>query len=161
VTIPAGSGASVTLTAPNTTGTVVFEYSASDSVGYSGAAALAVTVNASPTLTPPAAEKVTAGKVISGSVRGTDPDGDSITYVLVAGPPGLMVDAATGAWSWTPKDAGSYSVTVMPTDAYGNGVPVTFAIDVAKDPNAKEGGLGALPGWLAVLLLLPALRRRR
>jgi MprA protease rhombosortase-interaction domain-containing protein len=44
----------------------------------------------------------------------------------------------------------------MPTDAYGNGTPVNFTITVAPDPNAKDGGGGAVPWWLAVLLLAPA-----
>jgi hypothetical protein len=153
VTIPAGSGASVTLTAPTMTGILTFEYAAADSAGYAGTAAVAVTVNAGPTLLPVAAGNVTANQPISGSVRGSDPESDTITYVLVAGPPGLTVNANTGAWSWTPTSAGSFGVTIMPADAYGNGTPVNFTITVAADPNAKDGGGGALPWWLALLLL--------
>ncbi len=164
VTIPAGSGASVTLTAPTTTGVLTFEYAATDSAGYPGTAAVAVTVNAAPMMSPAPAGNVTANQPISGSVRGTDPDGDSITYVLVEGPPGLTLNASTGAWSWTPTSAGTFGVTVVPTDAYGNGTPVNFTISVAKDPNAKDGGIGALPWWLAPVLLasvgLRASRRR-
>ncbi len=120
---------------------------------------MAVTVNAAPTMSPATAGNVTANQPISGSVRGTDPDGDAITYVLVEGPPGLTLNASTGAWSWTPTSAGTYAVTIMPTDTYGNGTPVNFTISVAKDPNAKDGGIGALPWWLALLLLVPAVRR--
>jgi len=159
VTIPAGSGASVTLTAPTTSGILTFEYAAADSAGYAGTAAVAVTVNAGPTLLPVAAGNVTANQPISGTVRGSDPESDTITYVLVAGPPGLTVNASNGAWTWTPTSAGSFGVTVMPTDAYGNGTPVNFTITVAPDPNAKDGGGGAVPWWLAVLLLAPACLR--
>jgi serine protease len=154
VTIPAGSGASVTLTAPTTSGILTFEYAATDSAGYAGMAAVAVTVNGGPTLLPVAAGNVIANQPISGSVRGSDPESDAITYVLVAGPPGLTVNASNGTWS--PTSAGSFGVTVMPTDAYGNGTPVNFTITVAPDPNAKDGGGGALPWWLAVLLLVSA-----
>jgi hypothetical protein len=161
VTIPANAGATVTLTAPNTTGILVFEYSANDSAGYAGSAAIAVTVNAPPTMQPAPAATVVANHPLSGTVRGSDPEGDAITYVLAAGPPGLTVNAATGAWSWTPTSAGTYGVTIVPTDAYGNGTPVAFAITVEKDPNAKDGGAGALPGWLALLAALACVRRRR
>ncbi len=159
VTIPPASGASVTLTAPTTSGILTFEYAATDSAGYAGMAAVAVTVNGGPTLLPVTAGNVTANQPISGSVRGSDPESDTITYVLVAGPPGLTVNASTGAWSWTPTSAGSFGVTVMPTDAFGNGTPVNFTITVAPDPNAKDGGGGALPGWLALLLFAPACLR--
>jgi len=161
VTIPANAGATVTLTAPNTTGILVFEYSANDSAGYAGSAAIAVTVNAPPTMQPAPAATVVANHPLSGTVRGSDPEGDAITYVLAAGPPGLTVNAATGAWSWTPTSAGTYGVTIVPTDAYGNGTPVAFAITVEKDPNAKDGGAGALPGWLALLAALACVGRRR
>jgi hypothetical protein len=161
VTIPANAGATVTLTAPNSTGILVFEYSANDSAGYAGSAAVVVTVNAPPTMQPAPAATVVANHPLSGTVRGSDPEGDAITYVLAAGPPGLTVNAATGAWSWTPTSAGTYGVTIVPTDAYGNGTPVAFAITVDKDPNAKDGGAGALPAWLALLLALACVPRRR
>jgi serine protease len=148
------------LTAPPTTGVLTFEFAAADSAGYAGTAAVAVTVNTAPTMLPVAAGSVTAGQPISGTVRGTDADGDSITYVLVAGPTGLTLNASSGAWSWTPTSAGTFGVTVTPTDAYGNGTPVNFTISVAKDPNAKDGGIGALPWWSVLLLLVPAGNRR-
>jgi serine protease len=159
VSIPANAGSTVTLTAPNGTGALGFEFAAADTAGYSGAGTVAVTVNAPPTMLPPAAPSATVGQPVTGSVKGTDPDGDAITYVLVAGPPGFNLNASTGSWSWTPTSAGSQGVTVMPTDAYGNGTPVNFVVSVAKDPNAKDGGAGALPWWLLALLLVP-LRRR-
>ena len=160
VTIPANSGATVTITAPSAVGALAFEFMASDTAGYSAAAAIPVIVNASPTLTQPAAVSGTKGQPLSGSVRGTDPDGDAITYVLVSGPTAFALNAASGAWSWTPNAAGAHGVTIMPTDAYGNGTPANFTITAAADPNEKDGGGGALAWWLAVLLLIPATRRR-
>ena len=161
VTIPAASGASVTLVAPNSVGALSFEFVAADSAGYGGVAVVPVIVNSPPTLFPPAAMSGTAGQPLSGTVRGTDPDGDAITYVVVAGPTGFSLNAATGAWSWTPTSAGSHGVTIVPVDAYGNGTPSNFVITAAPDPNAKDGGGGAIPLWFATLLLIAAGRRRR
>jgi hypothetical protein len=162
VTIPANAGATVTLTAPSATGPVAFEFVGSDVAGYSASAAVTIPVNAPPVMFTPTVNSVMAGQPLSGSVRGTDPEGDPITYVLVAGPPGLTINASTGAWSWTPASAGTFGVTVMPVDSFGNGTPVNFNISVTADPNKKDdGGGGALSGWLALLLAIPALRRRR
>ena len=33
---------------------------------------------------------------------GRDPEGDELTYLLLAGPQGMAVDPANGALSWTP-----------------------------------------------------------
>ena len=93
-------------------------------------------------------------------MRAVDPDGDSITYVAINAPPGFTLNAATGAWSWTPSSSGTYTMAVMPTDAYGNGAPVNLQISVAKGAGESGGG-GALPGWLAGLLLLPLVLARR
>jgi hypothetical protein len=161
VSIPATSGATVTLVAPNATSALAFEFVASDSAGYGGVAAVPVIVNAPPTLFPPAAMSGTVGQPVSGTVRGTDPDGDAITYVVVAGPTGFTLNAGTGAWSWTPSSAGTHGVTVVPVDAYGNGTASNFVITVAADPKAKDsGGGGVLAWWFAALLLIPAVRRR-
>jgi hypothetical protein len=70
--------------------------------------------------------------------------------VVVNPPNGFNLNAGTGAWSWTPSSSGDYTLAIMPTDAYGNGAPVTLQINVAK---GDEGGGGALPAWIAVLLL--------
>lgn len=161
VPIPAGGGASITLTAPGTTGTLVFEYAAADTAGYEGAATISLSVNAPPTMSAPATASAMVGKSVSGTLKATDADGDAITYVLVSGPPGLTLDAATGAWTWTPKSAGNQGMTVMPADAYGNGGQVSIAFAVAPDPNEKKGigGIGAVPWWAALLLLVPAYGR--
>ena len=159
VTIPTNAGPTVALTAPSTTGPVAFEFVGSDVAGYSGSAAVTIPVNAPPIMFTPTVSSVMAGQPLSGSVRGTDPEGDPITYVLVAGPPGLTINASTGAWSWTPSSAGTFGVTVMPVDSFGNGTPVSFNISVTADPNKKDdGGGGALAWWL--LPLLPAARLR-
>jgi subtilisin family serine protease len=149
VSLPTTTGGSITVTAPSS-GKLGFEFVATDSVGYSANATATVVVNSPPVLQPIAAVSATKGQAISGSVRATDTEGDAITYVVVNPPNGFNLNAGTGAWSWTPSSSGDYTLAIMPTDAYGNGAPVTLQINVAK---GDEGGGGALPAWIAVLLL--------
>ena len=158
VTLPSTSGTSITLKAPSAGGKLGFEFSATDSAGYSATTTATVVVNSPPAMTPVAPVAATSGQAVSGSVRAVDPDGDSITYVAINAPPGFALNAATGAWSWTPSSSGNYAMAVMPTDAYGNGAPVNLQISVAKG-GGEDGGGGALPGWLAGLLLLPLVLR--
>ncbi|MEM7707456.1 MAG: Ig-like domain-containing protein, partial [Pseudomonadota bacterium] len=54
-----------------------------------------------------------------------DPNGDAITYGLVAGPAGVTVDGASGTLSWTPtvpQDRVStlHAISVSATDPFGN-----------------------------------------
>jgi Putative Ig domain len=152
VQIPSSAGASVTLMAPSA-GPLAFEFTAVDSGGYAATTSVTVTVNTPPTLAPVATMKLKKGEAASGSVRASDPEGDAITYVLVSAPPGLTLDAATGAWSWKPGSDGDYTMTVMATDAYGSSSPVNVALNVEK------GGIGAMPWWLVALLVVPVARR--
>jgi len=154
VQLPAVNGASITLTAPNATGQLGFEFSAVDSGGYAATTSVTLTINTPPSLAPIATSKFKVGQAASGSVIAVDPDGDAVTYVLVTGPQGLTLNAETGAWSWTPGTAGTFTMSVMPTDAFGNGTPVVATLNVES-----SGGAGALTWWLAVLLLLPLARR--
>jgi len=73
-------------------------------------------------------------------VVGTDEDvGDSLTYSLVSGPAGMMIDPLSGAMCWTPTndDSGNtYAVIVMVTDSCGAAVTTSFTITVTgtNDP---------------------------
>ena len=158
VSLPSTSGGSITVDRAEASGKLGFEFSATDSAGYSATATATVVVNSPPAMSPVAPVSATSGQPVTGSVRAVDPDGDSITYVAINAPQGFTLNAATGAWSWTPSSSGTYAMAVMPTDAYGNGVPVTLQISVAKG-SGESGGGGALPGWLAGLLLLPLVLR--
>jgi cytochrome c553 len=152
VQIPSSAGASITLTAPSA-GPLAFEFSAVDSGGYAAMTSVTVVVNTPPTLAPVTKTDLKKGEAASGSLRAVDPEGDAITYVLVTGPSGLNLDAATGAWSWTPGSDGAYTMTVVATDAYGSSAPVNAELNVEK------GGVGALAWWLPLLLLASAGRR--
>ncbi|HTN48301.1 MAG TPA: S8 family serine peptidase [Burkholderiaceae bacterium] len=152
VSLPTMTGGSITVTAPSASGRLGFEFVATDSVGYSASATATVVINSPPVMSAVAPVSATAKQAISGSVKAVDADGDAITYVAINPPSGFNMNAATGAWTWTPGSSGNYTLGVMPTDAYGNGVPASLQINVAK--GAGDGGGGAVPAWVAALLLL-------
>jgi hypothetical protein len=70
-------------------------------------------------------------------VKAEDPDKlDQVTYSLAnGGPVGARIDPKTGEFSWTPKEKGEYTATVVATD---NGLParsVSTAVKIAvTDP---------------------------
>jgi hypothetical protein len=77
---------------------------------------------------------VAIGQTLQFTVHATDPDGDSITYSSNNLPAGATLNAATGAFQWTPSKSGSYKVTFTATD---NGTPpknssITASITVSK-----------------------------
>ena len=96
-------------------------------------------VNQPPTVTNPGNKTVTAGQVLSFTITGSDPDvGNTLSFSAGATlPSGATLNAATGAFSWTPTTGQAsstpYSVTVTATDN-GNppltSAPVTFTITV-------------------------------
>ncbi|MFM9882537.1 MAG: N,N-dimethylformamidase beta subunit family domain-containing protein [Burkholderiales bacterium] len=80
----------------------------------------------------------TAGAAYSYKVEAADPNDDSLTYALTAGPSGMSIDAATGLINWTPTTAqiGSQTATVRATDPGGlfAAQPFTITVVAANDP---------------------------
>lgn len=70
-------------------------------------------------------------------VRATDVDLDPLTYQLAGGalPPGLALDASTGAITGTPSQAGEYAFDMRVTDAQGATVDNSFSITVTTTPS--------------------------
>ncbi|MEZ5336015.1 MAG: putative Ig domain-containing protein [Methanolobus sp.] len=66
-----------------------------------------------PVLDPIGNQAVNENELLSFSISATDPDGDSISYLIIGLPDGATFDLSTRTFSWTPDygDAGSYSVT--------------------------------------------------
>ena len=67
-----------------------------------------------------------------------DTDNDDLTYVLMAGPDGLTIDAETGLIDWIPtaEDLGTHSVIIEVTDGRGGQDIQQFDIEVVEDrPN--------------------------
>ncbi|MFO0847151.1 MAG: putative Ig domain-containing protein [Gemmataceae bacterium] len=71
-------------------------------------------------------------------VRGTDPDGDTLTYSLLTKLAGMSIDAKTGLVRWTPTadEVGTQAVVVQVDDGIGNLATQSFAVEVTTDtPN--------------------------
>src|SRR5262249_4474761 len=82
------------------------------------------TPNQPPVLTAIANQTVNEESALTFTAQATDADaGQTVTYSLTTAPTGATIDAATGAFTWTPSEAQgpkSYAVTVQTTD---NGSP--------------------------------------
>lgn len=87
---------------------------------------------ANPSLTPIWDKATVVGKTVSFSVSGTDPDGDAVT-LSADYPDGASFNPATGLFSWTPQEPGSYSSTFTATDSQGNSGSEEITILVAPD----------------------------
>ncbi len=81
-----------------------------------------------------------------------DPDNDTLTYSIVDGPGGLIINSQTGAllWAASPDQVGEHSVTLAANDSRGGIATQSFKIDVqpardnalpliATEPNTKIG----------------------
>lgn len=68
------------------------------------------------------------GKVYTYQISAVDPDGDTLTYSLRSGPPGMTVDASTGLVRWVvPKDfVGKAPATVVVSDGHGGETRYNF-----------------------------------
>ena len=79
---------------------------------------------------------VTANSPVRLPLPVTDPDGDPLTFQLVSGPQGLMVQPDLGVVGWQTKraDVGTHPVLVKATDTAGNVTLLPFTVTVAA-PN--------------------------
>jgi hypothetical protein len=75
-----------------------------------------------------------------------DPDGDPISYALLAGPSGMTLTASTGATRWTPAALGSSTVAIGAADLDGFCAIQRFTLTV-QNPNVSPI---ALPDAYAV-----------
>lgn len=86
-------------------------------------------VNVAPTLAPIGSKTVDEETALTftASAGDTDLPANSLSYSLVNAPAGASINAATGAFTWTPTEAqgaGSFAVTIRVTD---NGSPTLSA----------------------------------
>ena len=105
-----------------------------------------ISPSGSPLIASLADVTILVGDAYSLQVQASDPDpGDALDYSLDQGPPGLVIDPATGLIEWMPAgaDAGTAEVTVRVADPSGQFDTESFRITVVADNQAPE--LGPLP----------------
>lgn len=75
-------------------------------------------VNCAPSITSAPVTSATVGQVYTYDVDATDPNGDTLTYLLDTFPQGMNINSLTGIISWVPLSShlGGNSVTVRVTD---------------------------------------------
>jgi YVTN family beta-propeller protein len=86
-----------------------------------------------PSITNPGAQSGEAGTPVALQLAATDPNGDSLTYAASGLPPGVFVNAVTGAVTGTPTTAGTYNVVVSATDGV-NSDSESFVWTIAAGP---------------------------
>lgn len=95
-------------------------------------------LNRDPSFTSAPPTEIVAGRDFVQAVTATDPDGDPVTYELLAGPTGLFLDPGTGVlnWSTTTDDLGTHSVLIRVRDGRGGSADRAFSIAVRMEiPN--------------------------
>ncbi len=101
-------------------------------------------VNTPPQLTVPQDQTIVFGNLLDLLATATDADvGDTLTFALVNSPTGMVIDAVTGAITWTPLEAqiGLHDVAVKVTDSAGAAAFGSFIVtvqDVNKAPQAVD-----------------------
>jgi len=105
---------------PDTAGTYTVIFRVSDGQLSDSKAAKIVVNGASgdgaPVMSAIPSYSVKTGKLVSFSVKATDPDGDALSYWAVNLPSGAGFNTSTQKFSWTPTIAGTYNVTFTVSD---------------------------------------------
>jgi len=80
------------------------------------------------------------GKSFSYHIKGVDPDGDPLTYVLTEAPQGMTIDPQTGVINWQLKenDYGQHTIKVKIADNKGGVIMHTVKIDLTKPTEEKK-----------------------
>ena len=86
-----------------------------------------------PVLVNPGAQAGAAGTPVSLQLSASDPNGDTITYAASGLPPGVFVNATTGAITGTPTASGNFNVVVSATDGV-NTDSESFVWTIAAGP---------------------------
>ena len=124
----------------NYNGSDSFTFTVNDGTATSSAATVTITitaVNDAPTIsgTPTGA---TNGSAYSWTPTSDDVEGDTKSFSITSGslPPGLTINASTGAISGTPSATGTYSFTITVSDGNGGTTELATSITVSASGNS-------------------------
>jgi RHS repeat-associated protein len=127
-------------------GTNLVTIAAADPAGAQGLQrfAILVQVNQAPTITSQPIKVITAGLAYRYDVQAGDPDGDTLTYTLAAGPTGMTIDKL-GRVSWMTDipDIGTYHVVLTASDDGGLSATQSYDLQVVPDTEAPKVSLVA------------------
>ncbi len=128
-----GLGSSSFIQGINDSGQMAGFGDTSDGDEHACAWGLSVPVNQPPTLTVPSAPLTgVVGSPVTFTATATDPDNDALTFGLGANAPaGASIDSQSGAFTWTPASAGTYTLDVTVTDAGGLSDTKPVTVDVS------------------------------
>jgi len=108
-------------------------------------------VNQAPSLAAIADQTIAEGSPLTLTASATDSDlpANTVTYSLdVGAPAGTMINATSGAFSWTPTEAqgpGSYSITVRVSDGGSSPLADTKTFNVSVTESNQAPTLAAIP----------------
>lgn len=110
-----------------------FTYTATNGSGTSTAATVSITVSAPTLVLSPAPGALPAGTVGTSYSQSVSASGGTGPYSYTSSglPPGLTINASTGAITGTPTTAGSYNVTVNTSDANGATGTASYTIAIS------------------------------
>ncbi len=93
--------------------------------------------NRPPSITSMPGLLAAAGQGYAYSTAATDPDGDTVTFALLAAPAGMTIDSLTGQVEWVPAstDIGSTTVTIAASDPFGGTGLQNFVLRVLAANN--------------------------
>ncbi len=139
--VDAATGDVTWIPAADQTGPQAVVLRVGDGAGSFSTQAYEIVVTAGVANRPPVAGSVpptdaTIGQLLAFTFAATDPDGGAVTFSVVRGPAGLVIDPVTGGVSWTPTaaDLGTVAITLVARDPQGAAAVQSFLVDV-RAPN--------------------------
>ncbi|MCX6879255.1 MAG: fibro-slime domain-containing protein [Verrucomicrobia bacterium] len=83
------------------------------------------------------------GNPFAYDVNATDPDGDTIQYGQVSGPPGATIASSSGQLFWIPENVGQYPFIVSASDGRGGMDQQQFTLNVIRNDAPPVVGIQA------------------
>jgi hypothetical protein len=134
-----------------------FTFKANDGYADSNVATVTISVVNEPPVASDGTLTTDRNVAAQGSLKATDPEGDTLDYKVVAPPAhgNVALDSATGEYTYTPSDDyfGADAFTFVANDGANDSNVATVSVTVqGSAPPSDNGGGGSFGGLLLVLL---------